>query len=104
MDLTIVFPPATEAFVQVESCFTVSKLHIREPLSNNIEECRIQSNGSAYNKSGRPFENSVRSHTNQSYDYPALPGIVRLPEFISPAYTATPLEEACIFSSLSLSP
>jgi hypothetical protein len=41
IDLTIVFFPTTKALVQVESCFTVSKLYVRKPLCDNIEECSI---------------------------------------------------------------
>ena len=84
---TIILAPATEVLVQIESRRTVSKFYVGEPFRDNVEKRRVHADRRTY----------------QGDNYPALSGVVCLPEFIPEAGFAASAEEACVLTAASLS-
>jgi hypothetical protein len=48
MVASTIFAPAAELLVQIESGGAVAHLHIGEPLSDNIQESSVQTDGGTY--------------------------------------------------------
>lgn len=84
---SIILSPTAKALVQVEGRRTISKLYIGQPLRNDVQKSRIESDRSTY----------------QGNDNPALAGLVGLPELVPPTGLASSTEESCIRSSSSFS-
>lgn len=79
--LTILLPPTTKVLVQVETRLAVSHLDVREPLGNDIEQRRIQTN----------------RHADNGDNNPGLRRIVALPELISPSRLAFVVQANSLF-------
>ena len=75
---TIVLSPAAKLFIQIKRRRAVARLDVGQPLRHNVEKRRIQANG-------RPDDGD---------DDPSLRGVVRLPQPVSPAGLAEPVD-AC---------
>lgn len=92
----------------------MSKLDIRQPFRNDVEECRIQPNGRTYTLSASVFSHvyptsglswQARSlHTNKSDHYPTLTSFIALLCRVPPTPPPTSLEEPSSFFPSDLPP
>ena len=74
---TVLRPPTAKVLIQIKRRRTIPQLNIREPLSNNIQERRIQSNRRAHER----------------HDDPCLPRIIALPQLVSKSDPTLPLKK-----------